>query len=514
MIKTIETGMKRSMAMLAMMTLVMMCTTQAQAADAFKPAQLQQQNAGHVFAKNTLKKSIYHYVATTSGKARRQGKVNASGIVWMCQGTRCTISGPWPKPSVTACRKLASLVGPIRSYGRTGHYLSVNYMRQCNQRFVRKNSRKITGVASQAKGSRSGLGNQAVSGSVPQLGNSATSQAANRARGIGEAEARAKQARELQRMHDLGSPTDKVHGGPGASGTQDCSHSPNPAQCLRNNMYVGDSNNLPNGNSTRTFQACLQAGGNPDSCRQSGKGGTPGHLSAGPGSSPGAQYIPGRGQAQQDGGNSHGRFQGWNVRGNTPNRDGSTTDMRGGTYQDGTRVEETITTNRHGDVVSRTRTVTDINGRVIDRSEDESFNWNDGSSTTFHHENEGTNRKHHSVMTIGPVAPVTHGSSNQPAPEGGSRPADNCNWNPAMKKCVKPRHTGKGMTSQPGPNGQNPGAKPARTSIAPNIGVAGAINCGDAGSEACNRAGSGLSSGGRRLDHKDPGPAFGGPGTP
>ncbi|HEC13682.1 MAG TPA: hypothetical protein ENI80_10650 [Acidiferrobacteraceae bacterium] len=71
------------------------------------------------------------------------------------------------------------------------------------------------------------------------------------------------------------------------------------------------------------------------------------------------------------------------------------------------------------------------------------------------------------------------------------------------------------MTSRPGPNGENPGSKPVRTSIAPNVGLAGAVNCGDANSDACNQSSFGSSSGAQRLEMKDTGlggvPAGGSP---
>ena len=55
-------------------------------------------------------------------------------VIWNCKKKRCTTKGTWPKPSVTACKNLAKQVGPIRSFGRSGHYLSKKYLRQCNQK--------------------------------------------------------------------------------------------------------------------------------------------------------------------------------------------------------------------------------------------------------------------------------------------------------------------------------------------------------------------------------------------
>ncbi len=150
MIKTIETGIKRSQGGLAIIALVMFVGS-AQAANVFNSPQFQMKSTGHMPTRIKVKRPIYRYVVKTLKRVRRQGKVNASGIIWNCKKKRCTTKGPWPKPSVTACRKLARLVGPIRSYGRRGHYLSANYIRQCNQKLVRFNRKKIIGVAKRAK---------------------------------------------------------------------------------------------------------------------------------------------------------------------------------------------------------------------------------------------------------------------------------------------------------------------------------------------------------------------------
>lgn len=103
-----------------------------------KSSQFQKQNIIH----NTIKKRSYYYVAKTSKKVRKQGKVNASGIKWICKKNRCTTKGPWTKPSVTACKSLAKQVGPIRSFGRSGHYLSKKYLRQCNQKISSSRKKK------------------------------------------------------------------------------------------------------------------------------------------------------------------------------------------------------------------------------------------------------------------------------------------------------------------------------------------------------------------------------------
>jgi hypothetical protein len=75
----------------------------------------------------------YDYIAITQGPAAaRQGSVRAGGLIWLCTGDRCTISGPWAQPGVGACRELARAVGPLRSYGRGGAQLSSAQMAECN----------------------------------------------------------------------------------------------------------------------------------------------------------------------------------------------------------------------------------------------------------------------------------------------------------------------------------------------------------------------------------------------
>lgn len=74
----------------------------------------------------------YQYTAETHEPARRQGTVVAGGFVWTCEGAVCTITGPWVRPAVGACRALAQQVGPIRAYGRPGAMLSPSDIASCN----------------------------------------------------------------------------------------------------------------------------------------------------------------------------------------------------------------------------------------------------------------------------------------------------------------------------------------------------------------------------------------------
>ncbi len=74
----------------------------------------------------------YHYQAVTRAPVRKRGRVRAGTLAWQCQGTACTISGPWPTPAVGACRTLAKQVGAIQSYGHASRKLSAPQLRQCN----------------------------------------------------------------------------------------------------------------------------------------------------------------------------------------------------------------------------------------------------------------------------------------------------------------------------------------------------------------------------------------------
>lgn len=87
--------------------------------------------------------AIYEYRAEVSGPARRQGSVKAGGIDWKCSGARCTTAGPWPVPSVEACRALAREVGVITRYGHAKRELTAEELQRCN-----------SGVASAAAGAK------------------------------------------------------------------------------------------------------------------------------------------------------------------------------------------------------------------------------------------------------------------------------------------------------------------------------------------------------------------------
>ncbi len=339
-------------------------------------------------------------------------------------------------------------------------------------------------------------------------------QAAGQARTIGEASGRMKQVREMQRLRDSGSPTDQARPGRSGNERQDCSRSANRAACLRNSMNAGNTNSLPNGDTQRSMQACLQAGGNPATCGQGRSKGRPaGSATIGNGPGNPADVVnnrSGRGQAEQDGGSSNTHWGQWQS--DTDDETGESIKYRTSQNDDGTTTTESysrnsrtgesgyesVTRDRDGEVLDDYYSSTDRNGVTRDRST-ATFNAGNGWTAT---QSSGTGRRG-STIVIGPT-PVTPGNpDNQPSPEGSNGPADNCNWNPALGRCMKPHADTKGMTSRPGPNGENPGIQTG--GFAPHIGSAAVTNCGDASSDACNRGGFGLSSGGTPLDMKDPG---------
>jgi len=74
----------------------------------------------------------YQYTAKTSQAVKKQGKVRAGKLTWVCKSNACVIKGPWPTPGVGACAALARQVGRISSYGHPSKKLSMSQLNQCN----------------------------------------------------------------------------------------------------------------------------------------------------------------------------------------------------------------------------------------------------------------------------------------------------------------------------------------------------------------------------------------------
>ena len=118
---------------------VLLCSSLVQAADFFRSSPAPKRAFGQVPA-GPLRSPVpltYRYVAITEQRALAQGSVDAAKIIWHCRGTQCQTSGPWPQPSIRACENLSALVGPIKSFGRAGHYLGPKDIRQCQQAALR-----------------------------------------------------------------------------------------------------------------------------------------------------------------------------------------------------------------------------------------------------------------------------------------------------------------------------------------------------------------------------------------
>ncbi|HEC12980.1 MAG TPA: hypothetical protein ENI80_06965 [Acidiferrobacteraceae bacterium] len=332
----------------------------------------------------------------------------------------------------------------------------------------------------------------------------------------GVAAQRLQQVKQLQQLQQATQPGTSLNQGPGGRQGQNCGiGSLNPAGCLG-----GAGGNRPE-TKPQSMHDCL-SGGNSADCmvRSPGDSGPAGKARVGSGRPADGIHIPGRGQAQQDGPTAVG---GW---GDTHfySYAGGHGNYRDRTNSDGTRDRETrdfsdngdrtvgwVTTDRNGALINRDSTTIDRDGTIVDEQHGDTIDVGDGWTAT---RTSGTDRPS-TITRIGPIAPVTPAQpDNQPTPEGSNGPAnDGCDFVPGQG-CRKKRADTRGMTSRPGPNGENPGAEPVRTSIAPNVGIAGAIDCGDASSDACNRGGSGLSSGGHPLDMKDPGPGAPAGGAP
>lgn len=82
---------------------------------------------------NSANAATYLYIAETYSNVKKSGKVKASSLTWNCSGRRCTISGPWPTPGLSACKNLAKLIGPIKSYGHSKKKLNSKQLAECNK---------------------------------------------------------------------------------------------------------------------------------------------------------------------------------------------------------------------------------------------------------------------------------------------------------------------------------------------------------------------------------------------
>ncbi len=435
--------------------------------------------------------NAYGFEVRTVYPSKVQGQVSFSKVAWNCQGNICTTQVKYPGFGVSACHALAMKVGAIHSFRLTkqprtvapvkGYPLNADQIARCNQGISSPKKMKVN----------THLGVSALN--TPIAGNAnAVGQGAQRAKTIGEAGSRMKQAKALQRLHDLGTPQDQAMGGGAAAGGQDCSHSADRAKCLQDNMNAGKAPSAASGGGMRE---CIM-GANPQNCFNRGRSNRPGTLSAGPGD-PRDQVKDPRGMAADDG-------------------DGSITV---GEYHSGAvRVQGGWQTRMHDGQVVRRRYLADENGDEIIETVTYSDDGTSSHAANVHHQDGSEDIYVVELNNLDREESSTHthmrarggaGASGQAAPDtasGGA--ADHCNRDLVTGRCKNPRPDPQGNTSQPGPDGENTGGILGHNT--PKTDVGAAINCGDASAEACNRAGAGLSSGAQPLEHTDPGPTPGG----
>jgi len=75
----------------------------------------------------------FRYTAQLHETSIKLGTVVASGIRWNCQGSQCTVTGPWPVPGTSACMTLAEQVGRISRYGHSKARLNAKDLERCNK---------------------------------------------------------------------------------------------------------------------------------------------------------------------------------------------------------------------------------------------------------------------------------------------------------------------------------------------------------------------------------------------
>lgn len=309
-----------------------------------------------------------------------------------------------------------------------------------------------------------------------------SSVAATKVRRIGEDAARAKQIQQMQKARDLGSPMEQARRGP--TGRQDCRKSSDPAGCLQSNLSSPNQQGQF-GPGRGSMQECLQRGGKPADCMGGGIRGGSGYLSSGPAGDPRSRLKDPRSlsSTQFSGSSSEptGKRVEWGAYHETESHDGITGKYRQGTDLSGNVYMESVQYNQETESTIRTTSI-----------------WNkETDAATFHRvETDASGHVTEDVTTR------VHPQNEQGAPDGSSGMAnDNCDWNPALSKCMKAKPDPKGMTSQPGPDGENPGSQPG--SATPQIGSEAVTNGGGGDWNTSGRRGFGFGHGGKPLDMKD-----------
>jgi len=75
---------------------------------------------------------VFQYTATLATAVASPTTVRAGVFNWKCDGTTCTINGPWAEPSVGQCKALAKEVGKVTAFGYPEAALDDAGLAECN----------------------------------------------------------------------------------------------------------------------------------------------------------------------------------------------------------------------------------------------------------------------------------------------------------------------------------------------------------------------------------------------
>jgi hypothetical protein len=75
---------------------------------------------------------VFQYTATLATPVAAPGMVRAGVFNWKCEGTSCSINGPWAEPAVGHCKPLAKQVGKITAFGHPEAQLDAKGLEECN----------------------------------------------------------------------------------------------------------------------------------------------------------------------------------------------------------------------------------------------------------------------------------------------------------------------------------------------------------------------------------------------
>jgi hypothetical protein len=91
--------------------------------------------AAVLLASTTAFASSAHFVATLAQPLSTKKDIIASGNIWQCEGSTCTLtSHPQDADSMRACHQLQLQVGALTAYGAEGKPFDADKLAKCNAR--------------------------------------------------------------------------------------------------------------------------------------------------------------------------------------------------------------------------------------------------------------------------------------------------------------------------------------------------------------------------------------------